>query len=135
MQNASPSDISAFADINLSLRVRRRPNDSVYQRLGYSKGAGDSCRLHPSIERGANDIYFPFRNVLNDVGLFAKRCRLGHLGPSSLAGTGRGNALIAPIDLGGNSLTEPLKLRVVQIPQRGREVGRQRDAWRDRRIG
>ena len=86
-------------------------------------------------ERGPNEICFPFGNFLSGIGLFAERHRLGPLGRSSVAGTGLGNALITAIDLDGNRLAEASEFHVVEVPQRSREDGWQRDAWRSRRFG
>src|SRR6266851_1457714 len=114
--------------ISLSLWLLFRVQKAIYQGLWYSKRAGDGRRLNSCPERRPNEICFSFWNLVNPSDLLIA-------GRRSHSGFVPGSALIPAIDLDGNGLEQPLKLGVVQVLERTREVAWEGDPRGRRRIG
>src|SRR5215469_12305986 len=112
--------------ISLSLWFLWRAQNAIYHGSGYSKSVGDVRSLHSCPKRRANEICCPFGNLLDPPGLVIadprrlawRRCP----GWCSRSGFALGTALISAIDLDGNGLEQPVKLGVVQVFERSREV-------------
>src|SRR5947207_863134 len=96
------------------------------------EGAGDRCRFKSGIERGPYQVCLSFGDLLGRAALFAYRRASRRAGCINLA---LFDVLNAPVDLYGNGLTKPLKLCVLQILERLREVARQRYSREKVRLG
>src|SRR4030095_5566800 len=95
------------------------------------QGAGDHCRFQGCVERSPYEVGLSFRQCRYRAGLFTDwrrpRCR----GRISLP---LFSTLITATYLDDNRSTEPLKLRIIQILKRIREIAWQASLRRKRKL-
>jgi hypothetical protein len=96
--------------------LRRRANDPIYYRWRYPKHARNGCRLQVRAERGRNEICFTFGDFLN-LAVLIVGCWWPVRWHGGFAGFDDRTRFIAPTDLGGNGLMQPMKFGVVEVPE------------------